>query len=295
VVPDGPVLDPIHVGAKIRFTADGASLEMGAAEPGADEPSQWLGQNTWTLPETAGRLQVFARVAEADCAARFQWVYDARDTYPGKVGDPTSEAIALDDPRIVGWATDFTTPVEWGTDVDSSWRHPEQALGPAQGTGVDVVALGNGGRLVLSFDPPVADGPGADLAVFENAFDDTFLELAFVEVSSDGEHFLRFDSAYLAEEPVPAFGRHEPTVMGGLAGKYRQGYGAPFDLATLRQKPLALEGTVDLGAIRFVRIVDITGDGSVEDSFDHPIFDPTPTEGSGGFDLDAVAVLNVAH
>jgi hypothetical protein len=294
-VPDGPVLDPIHVGAVLRFTADAGSVEVGYADADADEPSQWLSQDTVTLPEKPGPLKVFARVAGADCAARFEYVYDVRDAYPAKAGEPTSDAVALDDPRAVGWATGFATPVAWGSDVDPSWRDPEQALGPAQGTSVDVVALGNGGRIVLTFDPPIADGPGADLAVFENAFDDTFLELGFVEVSSDGEHFLRFDSAYLGEDPVAAFGRHEPTMIGGLAGKYRQGYGTPFDLSTLRQKPAVLEGTVDLGAIRFVGVVDIPGDGSTEDSFGNPIFDPTPTEGSGGFDLDAVAVLNAAN
>jgi hypothetical protein len=293
-VPDAPVLDPIHVGAVLRFTADAGSVEVGSAGPDADEPSVWLSRSTFGLPERPERLKVFARVAGTDCAVRFEHVYDVRDAYPGRAGSPGSDAVARDDPRIVGWAQGVVTPVQWGRDVDASWRDPDRALGPAQGTAVDAVALGNGGRIVLRFEPPIADGPGADLAVFENAFDDTFLELGFVEVSSDGEHFLRFDSAYLGQDPVSAFGRHDPTVIGGLAGKYRQGYGTPFDMSTLTDKPAVLEGTVDLGAIHFVSIVDVVGDGSVEDSFGNPIFDPTPTEGSGGFDLDAVAVLNSA-
>jgi hypothetical protein len=51
---------------------------------------------------------------------------------------------------------------------------------------------------------------------------------------------------------------------------------------------------VDLDAIRFVRIVDIVGDRSRRDSFGHPIYDPTPTMISGGFDLDGVGVLHAA-
>jgi hypothetical protein len=38
-------------------------------------------------------------------------------------------------------------------------------------------------------------------------------------------------------------------------------------------------------------VVDIVGDGAALDSFGHPIYDPTPTIGTGGFDLDAIAVL----
>jgi len=34
------------------------------------------------------------------------------------------------------------------------------------------------------------------------------------------------------------------------------------------------------------------GDGSCTDSFGNVIYDPHPTEGSAGFDLDAVGVLN---
>ena len=41
-----------------------------------------------------------------------------------------------------------------------------------------------------------------------------------------------------------------------------------------------------------MRIRDLLGDGSNRDSYGNPIYDPTPTYGTGGFDLDAVGVLN---
>ena len=44
--------------------------------------------------------------------------------------------------------------------------------------------------------------------------------------------------------------------------------------------------------VRWVRLVDIVGDGSCTDSFGRVIYDPYPTEGSAGFDLDAVGVIN---
>ncbi|MFN6048554.1 MAG: T9SS C-terminal target domain-containing protein, partial [Bacteroidota bacterium] len=56
------------------------------------------------------------------------------------------------------------------------------AEGPAASNGV--VSLGDGGIATLTFDPPITNGDGFDFAVFENTFLDTFLELAFVEVST---------------------------------------------------------------------------------------------------------------
>jgi hypothetical protein len=49
-----------------------------------------------------------------------------------------------------------------------------------------------------------------------------------------------------------------------------------------------LSGAVMLNAITRVRIVDIIGDGSFFDSDGDVIYDPYPTSGSIGFDLDAV-------
>jgi hypothetical protein len=121
------------------------------------------------------------------------------------------------------------------------------------------------------------------------------LELGFVEVSSNGVDFARFDSAYIGETELGSFGTQPPNLMAGLAGKHRQGFGTPFDLELLRFRSLVQSGAVDLAAITHVRIVDIVGDGLTADSFGHPIYDPTPTSGSGGFDLEAVAVLNAGQ
>ena len=55
-----------------------------------------------------------------------------------------------------------------------------------------------------------------------------------------------------------------------------------------------LSGRVDLQNIAYVRIVDIVGDGTSLDSRGEPIYDPYPTAGSAGFDLDAIGVSNGA-
>lgn len=206
--------------------------------------------------------------------------------YPPAAGQPGSTAISKDDPAIQSWATSWRT-VSYGTNVTDAWKTPELALGKAIGTPFDVVVLGDRGSITLEFDGVIYDGPGFDFAVFENSFSDTFLELAYVEVSSDGIHFFRFPSHSLTPSPVSSYGNLDPTNIHNLAGKYRGGYGTPFDLADLPNHP-----NLDKQNIRFIRIVDVCGDGNDLDSLGNPIYDPHPTSGSGGFDLDAIAVLH---
>ncbi|MFT7580644.1 MAG: hypothetical protein ACI9MR_002317 [Myxococcota bacterium] len=214
----------------------------------------------------------------------------ADDATLGQTGQ-LEQGIALDHPAIVAWAANWEAPVAWGTDVDPQWRLPGEAVGPATGDPAAVVSLGNGGIITLVFETAFGDADGPDLAVYENGFNDTFLELAFVEVSSDGERFVRFPNEYEGTEPVAAFGAHDAALIHGLAGKYRRGLGTPFDLAALADHPAVIDGRVDLQAIRYVRLVDVIGDGTMRDTAGNPIYDPTPSVGTGGFDLDGVAVM----
>ena len=211
----------------------------------------------------------------------------AAGPYPGVAGTTGSDAIHKDDPRLLAWATG-RSEVLYGKDVDAVWRTPAKAYGKATGGIYDIVCLGNGGRITLYFPHPVRDGEGHDFAVFENSFSTGFLELAFVEVSSDGTNFTRFPSASLTQNPVGASDlTMDPTNLNGLAGKYHAAYGTPFDLAGLPVSPV-----LDKQNVRFIRIVDIIGNGNTKDSGNRPIYDPTPTIGSGGFDLEAVGVIH---
>ena len=65
-------------------------------------------------------------------------------------------------------------------------------------------------------------------------------------------------------------------------------------MSWLIEKKDVINGKVDLGNIRFVRIIDINGDGNTKDSFNNSIYDPYPCTGSAGFDLDAIGVINEA-
>lgn len=206
--------------------------------------------------------------------------------YAPAAGQGGSTAIDKDDPNIIGWATGYQDYVI-GTNLDAAWQTPAKALGPATGGSSDIVGLGRGGAITLTFDSPIADTAGFDFAVFENSFSDTFLELAYVEVSSNGTDFFRFANDSLTPGAVGAFGSIDPTDVSGLAGKYRAGFGTPFDLAELA----GVSGLLDVAHVGYVRIVDVLGDGTSLDTSGDPIYDPYPTTGSAGFDLEAVAVL----
>ena len=209
--------------------------------------------------------------------------------------DDGALGLASTNPAFLCWAATVAAYAP-GPNVDAHWQTPANALGAAQGAldGLGatngIVSLGDNGSIVLAFPVPITDGPGPDFAVFENAFSDSFLELAFVEVSSDGTNFVRFPSHCLETNWIDTYtatNASDPTAYGGFAGKHIQGFGSPFDL-----RVLAGEDGLDTRRVTHVRIVDVLGDGSVADSYGNPIFDPTPTFGSGGFDLDAVGVLN---
>ena len=294
-LPTAPVLEVLAHDDTLTFQGPGV-IETAAVAP----ERAWSDEDFVADPSVPGDIadgptRVLARTSDAGCAPGevFDHVYALEPAYPGPAGTPSSRAIGADDPRIVAWAA-AVADVVYGDGVDEAWRVPERALGPAEGSSTEVVPLGHGGHLTAVFDPPIADGDGPDLAVFENSFSPTFLELAFVEVSSDGVAYARFDSAARTPQAGGSFALTEPSAVHGLAGVYRQGFGTPFDLALLRWHPLARTGQLDLSAVRYVRVVDVVGDGSTTDSFGRPIHHPFPSVASAGFDLDAIGALHVS-
>jgi len=208
--------------------------------------------------------------------------------YAPAAGQAGATAVHMDDANIIGWASGWENYMV-GSHCAAKWRTPEKALGKAAGTSYDIVCLGRGGEITLTFECGIGDGIGYDFAVFENGFSDTFLELGYVEVSSDGVNFVRFANDSLTGSPVGPFGAVDPADIGGFGGKYRQGYGTPFDLAML----VDTSGLLDTNNVKWVRIVDIVGDGSYLDTSGDVVYDPYPTIGSAGFDLDAIGVLNM--
>ena len=216
-------------------------------------------------------------------------------------------SVDKDDTEILGWATGYQD--YYRSDGQSGYSDPNQALGQAEGTSTAIVSLGEvspaddtaqPGELTLTFDTPIGNGDGWDIAVFENAFGNSFPsnlfgELGYVEVSTDGETFVRFPNISDIPDVSGAFAFFATGLCYNLAGRQIQGTGDGFDLDDLADEPEVISGDVNLNNINYVKIVDIPGYGDAEngqggflDYFGNPIHDNWPTTGSGGFDLDAV-------
>ncbi|MCB0972613.1 MAG: DUF4214 domain-containing protein [Acidimicrobiales bacterium] len=282
---------PVHL-------ADGYPTEVAVVaagtEPGAED---WSTAEVVDLSGRSGPTRILARRLGGECpdAPTFDTTTDVRAAYAPRwngTGDGSpSPAVDKADERIVAFATGHVGYAP-GSGVNDGFKTPDNALGPIDGS---IVVLGDRGEITLTFDRPIADGDGHDLAVYENGFaygEEDYVELGYVEVSSNGTDFVRFDSASRRVDPVGSFVAMDVAELGGLAGKDLAGKGTPFDLALLANHDEVRDGTVDLGAITHVRIRDIKGDGGDLDSFGRPIYDPDPVSGSAGFDLAGVAVLN---
>jgi hypothetical protein len=195
-----------------------------------------------------------------------------------------------------GWirADRFITKVVSFSPLDcAGWGIPEMPgilEGPPLGAGtsqgsLDVVSLGNGGEIVVSFEPnAIVDGPGVDFIVFENPFfiggnpNNIYAEPAEISVSEDGINWKTFPCTATSYPYGACGGWHivysnpdngispiDPAVAGGDA----------FDLAD-----------VGMPQARFVKIID-------------KIIEPCPATGAkpntNGFDLDAIAIVNALH
>ena len=221
----------------------------------------------------------------------------AQGPYAPPVGQQGSTAIHKDSSVFLGWASNAVIERGWQNIADTSLGkttagNDTSATGKSGINGT--VSLGDGGMATLTFNGVLFDGVGADFVVFENSFDGLFLELAFVEVSSDGVNFFRFDAVSLTDTTIQTtgFGNTDATNIYNLAGKYKAQYGTPFDL-----NELAGTAGLDINNITHVKVIDVIGNIAEPfvnfDSQINPINDPWPTPFPvGGFDLDAIGVIN---
>ena len=220
----------------------------------------------------------------------------------------------------------FVSPLEPGYAVSVvavqpgqlAGSEPDEALGAPSGGGlgqgsIAVYSLGTAGSLTLHMEPPLLDGPGADLLVCENPFYVTgtlqsFVEAAFVEVSTDAVHFARLPTSYTGPDaPLPFFTGIHPARYRGFAGVMPVSASPPlvdpldlpaaggdaFDLAELQDDPLVQSELLDLADVRYVRLVDVEA-GAAGDTAGHVVYDAGIGNGSSA-DIDAVVGLNTTE
>lgn len=217
--------------------------------------------------------------------------------YPPPAGQDGSTAIHKDNSCFVAWASGCQVergPMDISNPGNGNASNGEASNATGKAAMNGTVSLGDGGSATLTFETPLANGPGWDFAIFENAFNDFFLELAFVEVSSNGSEFYRFDAVSLTQThtQVATFGQLDATKIHNLAGKYRVEYGTPFDLQELEN----IQG-LDVNNISHIKMIDAIGciqdDYATYDSQGNKVNEPWPTPfETSGFDLDAVGVIH---
>jgi hypothetical protein len=164
---------------------------------------------------------------------------------------------------------------------------PDVILGPPVGAGdlkggLDVVTLGIGGEIVVSFEPnAIVDGPGADFIVFENAFyaggnpSSPSADLGEVSVSEDGVTWKTYECK---PSPSAAFGK----CAGWHPVYSAPGNGiSPVDPAKAGGEAYDLS-ELGIGKARFVRIKDTSTEKC----------EGQPKPNNIGFDLDAIAIVN---
>lgn len=223
------------------------------------------------------------------------WGYCQFAPSAGQLG---TTAIYKDSSIIMNWTTNCKVTRGWQDISNTSLGKTAvgdstSAIGHADGT--NVVSLGDGGNAIVTFQSAIKNGIGFDFCVFENSFSDNFLELAFVEVSSDGANFTRFpanSNTQILTQIGPFDLTSDASKLNNLAGKYRANYGTPFDLQELQ----GIQG-LDINNITHIKIIDVVGNITnpfgTFDKNNNAINDPWPTAfASGGFDLDAVGVIH---
>lgn len=188
-------------------------------------------------------------------------------------GEPFSDASAA-----LGEPTRFTSdPENFGgavTPFQSAFRATE------------VVTIGEGGQLLVSFDDPVRDDPnnpfGIDLLIFGNSFlsfvdGAPVTEGGIVEVSQDGTYFVTVTGVE-ADGVYPTLGYSDlaedfPTLAGSVTSDFLQPVDPAFDVngKSMNEILVGYNGSgggagVDLSStgltqISFVRITNPTGSG----------------------------------
>jgi hypothetical protein len=159
---------------------------------------------------------------------------------------------------------------------------PPVGAGDQKG-GFDVVSLGVGGEIVVSFEPnAIVDGPGKDFIVFENAFyaggnpNNPAADLAEVSVSEDGVTWKTFPCTPGPAAPYGACAGWHPVYSSPDNGispiDPEKAGGEAYDLSE-----------VGLTKAKFVRIKDKTTE---------PCNGAPPKPNNIGFDLDGIAIVH---
>ena len=212
VAPLGQVPNDLRAHGGRLYVVDSADHHVTAYDPDSGEALQ-----RWSLPPGSNPFHVDLS-ADGRWMAVTEWAADAvrvfdlaADERTGRrIGGAPDEVAPAPARRSDGVAlADVVIDAPTG---DGPFRDPRRAVNGVRGAGefaggTDVFSLNHDERLVLGWTARrVLDGPGPDLAVFENPFRtgdaNWFLDPVVVEVSADGEAWVAFPHDYRAADEL---------------------------------------------------------------------------------------------
>lgn len=184
--------------------------------------------------------------------------------FASQVGIVGCTAIKSDSSIIVAWTTGCQVDRGYqniaSPKIRASFGSPSNALGKSDGP-FGCVSLGYKGFAIVTYNRPIENSVRPDFTIFENGFISgvsglAFLEIAFVEVSSDRKHFVRYPavSNVLNTSQIGCFADTNCSLINNFAGKYIAEYGTPFDLEELKD-----EANLDVNIVRYINVIDVCG------------------------------------
>ncbi len=265
----------VAIAASLFVTACGSSTV--SSEPGDASPDRATADG----PSITGDASNPAMDATASPGDASELPEASPDAAPVSDAGASEGGLAAD--RFVTTVVSFTPGPCAGfgkSDMPGIVEGPPQGGGDAKGS-LDVVSLGVGGEIVLSFMPnAIVDGPGADFIVFENPFyiggneQKPYAEPGEVSVSDDGTTW----STYPCTATSYPYGQ----CAGWHAVYSAPGNGiSPVDPATAGGEAYDL-ADVGLAHARYVRIRDKSNETCPD----------AGGSNADGFDLDAISIVN---
>ncbi|MCK7491335.1 MAG: hypothetical protein MZW92_06175, partial [Comamonadaceae bacterium] len=255
--------DPRRAEAALRAPTARRSKVGWSPDAQAAAPAAWSPGRELVLPPT--------RTCPGRCGCpRGRWASTAprpraspsptrsRRATPPPAGEPGSTAVALDDPSVARLGQRGGLRQLRPRGRGGLARARVGALGPAEGLATEVVSLGEGGRITLELRASRwRTGPARSSRSSRTGWTmASSSSPGWRSAPTDGPS-ARFDCATLAARRWAPTSAWTPAIWAGWPASTAQGFGTPFDLGELAVRPEVLDGRLDLGAVRYVRIEDV--------------------------------------
>ena len=155
-------MNVMPLGSTITFSSetDGAETYLSVTDPSSDNTIIWKKLDSVML-DKVGKWHIYTKATHSDKSDSpiVEMTVNAVTSFDSTTQTPIDKSVPTK------WATGYRDYVIGTYCTSATYQDPQKALGPAKGDSYDIVCLGNGGSITLTFDIPICDGEGADFAV----------------------------------------------------------------------------------------------------------------------------------